>query len=92
MLSEKGKVLPTFPIEYVRKGLPQKTMKVGMDRSDIFDSLESFFIMLPGPGLTKLVNPKLVNPKLVNPKLVNPKLVNPKLVNPKLVNPKLVNP
>ena len=53
MLSEKGKVLPTFPIEYVRKGLPQKTMKVGMDRSDIFDSFESFesfFIMLPGPG------------------------------------------
>ena len=42
MLSEKGKVLPTFPIEYVRKGLPQKTMKVGMARSDIFDSFESF--------------------------------------------------
>ena len=75
MLSEKGKVLPTFPIDYVRKGLPQKTMKVGMDRSDIFDSFESFesfFIMLPGPGLIKLVNPKLVNPKLVKPKLVNP--------------------
>ena len=37
MLSEKKKVLPIFPIEYVRKGLPEKTMKVGIARSDIFD-------------------------------------------------------
>ena len=28
MLSEKGKVLPVFPIEYVKKGLPTKAMKV----------------------------------------------------------------
>lgn len=28
MLAEKGKVLPRFPIEYVRKGLPAETLKV----------------------------------------------------------------
>lgn len=28
MLAEKGKVLPKFPIEYVRQGLPAKSLKV----------------------------------------------------------------
>ena len=28
MLAEKGKVLPKFPIEYVRQGIPAKSLKV----------------------------------------------------------------
>ena len=75
MLSEKGKVLPTFPIEYVRKGLPQKTMKVGMARSDIFDSFdsfESFFIMLPGPGPPSWLTPNWLTPNWLTPNWLTP--------------------
>ena len=28
MLAEKGRVLPKFPVEYVRKGLPDENLKV----------------------------------------------------------------
>ena len=33
MLAEKGKVLPKFPIEYLRKGLPADTLKVRYQRN-----------------------------------------------------------
>jgi hypothetical protein len=50
MLAEKGKVLPKFPIEYLRKPLPAETLKVrNLKKSLIQSANQSKFLVSHAP-------------------------------------------